>query len=406
MPLVSLFKFVNWITGTPTPIEDGVASAFTLPVQPQITTALDAFIKQESTAVFGASGANHSVGLVPDPGAVAGTSNFLREDSTWANPTSGLPYKLQGFLINGNGMINQRGDTGLYAATFANDTYGGPDRWYNLAQTAAFAPTTGTALDTSTPYYTRITQSNAAAQRFGRAQIVETRNCNFASGSLVLSGKIRCSAATNIRYAILNWTSTADAVTSNVVNDWTSSTYTAGNFFLAANLEVVAVGVTAVAANTVTTIADLTGSLAGFATNLIAFIWTESTQAQNVTLDFVLKLEQGATSTPYYFLDAATVLNQCIRYYQSFYWAIGGDASGFGSRIDGTIGYPPKRTNPTTTRLATGPTVNVRAGDPNTYVVWGFAGILYANSVAISVEANAAGFTEAYNMVNTAEAEL
>lgn len=87
MPLISLFKFVNWITGTPHPIEDGVASAFTLPVQPQITTALDIFLKQETGAVFGASGANHSVGLVPDPGAVAGTSKYLREDSTWAVPT-------------------------------------------------------------------------------------------------------------------------------------------------------------------------------------------------------------------------------------------------------------------------------------------------------------------------------
>lgn len=40
-------------------------------------------------AAFGASGVSHSVGVVPDPGAVAGTTNFLREDSTWANPLSG-----------------------------------------------------------------------------------------------------------------------------------------------------------------------------------------------------------------------------------------------------------------------------------------------------------------------------
>jgi hypothetical protein len=33
---------------------------------------------------FGASGANHSGGLVPDPGSVAGTGRFLREDSTFA----------------------------------------------------------------------------------------------------------------------------------------------------------------------------------------------------------------------------------------------------------------------------------------------------------------------------------
>lgn len=31
-----------------------------------------------------ASGPNHQAGVVPDPGAVAGTARFLREDATWA----------------------------------------------------------------------------------------------------------------------------------------------------------------------------------------------------------------------------------------------------------------------------------------------------------------------------------
>ena len=36
--------------------------------------------------VFGASGPGHSSGIVPDPGATAGTSRFLREDATWVMP--------------------------------------------------------------------------------------------------------------------------------------------------------------------------------------------------------------------------------------------------------------------------------------------------------------------------------
>lgn len=40
-------------------------------------------------AVFGASGVSHSVGIVPDPGASAGTARFLREDSSWADPLTG-----------------------------------------------------------------------------------------------------------------------------------------------------------------------------------------------------------------------------------------------------------------------------------------------------------------------------
>src|ERR1700682_538184 len=38
---------------------------------------------------FVASGASHARGAVPDPGAVAGTTKFLREDGTWAVPAGG-----------------------------------------------------------------------------------------------------------------------------------------------------------------------------------------------------------------------------------------------------------------------------------------------------------------------------
>jgi hypothetical protein len=38
--------------------------------------------------VFGASGASHALGLVPDPGSTSGATRFLREDGTWAVPPS------------------------------------------------------------------------------------------------------------------------------------------------------------------------------------------------------------------------------------------------------------------------------------------------------------------------------
>ncbi|MBS0231878.1 MAG: DUF2793 domain-containing protein [Proteobacteria bacterium] len=38
---------------------------------------------------FGASGESHKKGLVPDPGDTAGTSKFLREDGSWAEPPAG-----------------------------------------------------------------------------------------------------------------------------------------------------------------------------------------------------------------------------------------------------------------------------------------------------------------------------
>jgi lysophospholipase L1-like esterase len=42
-----------------------------------------------SASVFGASGSGHSAGLVPDPGATAGTTRYLREDGSFAVPAGG-----------------------------------------------------------------------------------------------------------------------------------------------------------------------------------------------------------------------------------------------------------------------------------------------------------------------------
>lgn len=39
-----------------------------------------------SVATMGPSGASHERGVVPDPGAVAGTNKFLREDASWQVP--------------------------------------------------------------------------------------------------------------------------------------------------------------------------------------------------------------------------------------------------------------------------------------------------------------------------------
>ena len=38
---------------------------------------------------MGASGPSHAGGLVPDPGATQGTTKYLREDGTWAEPVGG-----------------------------------------------------------------------------------------------------------------------------------------------------------------------------------------------------------------------------------------------------------------------------------------------------------------------------
>ena len=50
-------------------------------------TTLNGAVSAAQLPVFGASGGAHAQGAVPDPGATAGTSRYLREDGTWAVPS-------------------------------------------------------------------------------------------------------------------------------------------------------------------------------------------------------------------------------------------------------------------------------------------------------------------------------
>lgn len=67
----------------------------------------DGAVWRPTGAPFGPSGANHAMGLVPDPGSVAGTMNFLREDGTWKK-AEGVAGKTNFIWVDRNG-VNQGG---------------------------------------------------------------------------------------------------------------------------------------------------------------------------------------------------------------------------------------------------------------------------------------------------------
>lgn len=53
-------------------------------------TTLNGALSASQLPVFKSSGATHAQGAVPDPGATAGTTRYLREDGTWATPTGAI----------------------------------------------------------------------------------------------------------------------------------------------------------------------------------------------------------------------------------------------------------------------------------------------------------------------------
>ncbi|MHA7968975.1 hyaluronate lyase N-terminal domain-containing protein [Rhizobium sp. CAU 1783] len=219
-------------------------------------------------------------------------------------------------LINGNGAISQRS-----YGTVADDTYW-CDRHYVLTQTAPITPTLVVDVANGLPSMMRLTQSQAAAQRMGNAQIVEASVSKPMRGQTVtLGGKLRCSAGQAIRFAVLEWTGAADAVTSDVINSWTSGTYTAGNFFLASNLVVAAVGAITPTANAIAKFA-LTAAISAACNNIIVLYWTEGTAAQNVTLDMAWGLVEGDASVednPFRPRHPQQELALCQRYFEKSY---------------------------------------------------------------------------------------
>lgn len=227
----------------------------------------------------------------------------------------GGSFGIRNRLINPLGSIYQ-----IAVAATADDTYFA-DGWYMLTQTNTVTPSKLSDPEDGFLNGIRVTQSQASAQRFGFAQIIESVNCkDMRGGSVVMVPRIRASASQAIRYAILGWTSTADTVTSDVVNDWTSASYTAGGFFLGANISVIAVGSQTPSANTWTSLTALTAAAGSTFNNLIVMVWTEGTAAQNFTLDFdYVQLEKGATFTAFEFRDFEKEINLCQRYFEKSY---------------------------------------------------------------------------------------
>lgn len=222
--------------------------------------------------------------------------------------TAGINANL---LVNGDGQIYQR-----TTLTVSDDTYHF-DRWYALTQSGNVTLSQLTNVANGIPFMMRLTQAHGSTQRIGSAQIVEGATSRYFRGSDVcFSGTLRCSVAATLRYAVLEWTGTSDAVTSDVVLSWTSTSFTAGGFFTSTSTVVAATGSVAVSANTLTDF-NLTAAVSGSCNNLIVVFWSDTLLANTATLDARFKLETGTVPTFYIPDDPAVAFERCCRYYQT-----------------------------------------------------------------------------------------
>lgn len=268
-------------------------------------------------------------------------------------------------LVNGDGRIDQMASGA--GANVLDDAYGSSDMWYSLSQTAYTQVQRQINGANGVPFFQRLTQPQATAQRMGRAQIVSSSDSRkFRGGNVTFSGKLRFSVAQPVRYAVLSWSGTADVVTSDVVSDWTHGSYTAGGFFNATSLDVVAVGSVTPIAAAWADIAALTGTVPASCNNLIVLVWTEGTAATSVTLDFTAKLETGSIATP----DVPRLEAQERQICEWFFQRLGGPAYAYfflglqntTSTVEGFLAFPTKRIPPTLSISAAGDFQLLRAG--------------------------------------------
>lgn len=289
--------------------------------------------KADGTAIVASSGAPFSTAtaLVKDSSDATKLIQFVASGITTGNtrtitmpdsnvnlgnmPTATLtPIN---YIINGAMDFMQRIDPTVTTNSNANNTYGA-DRWKILTQTAAI--TCGRTTGDRAKNALRLVQSQVTAQRFGIIQHIENLvSYDLRSKTVYAQARIKSSSGNKVHMALVEWTGTADTPTTNVVNSWTNATYTTSNFFIATTTTVdVEANVTPTAA----TWTDLTATatVSASCNNLALIIWTDTAEAQNMTLDITqVGLYQASVAQTWQPEKITDELARCQRFYGKNY---------------------------------------------------------------------------------------
>ncbi len=284
-------------------------------------------------------------------------------------------------VINGDMRVCQRATLGT-----TDDSYT-LDRWTVLMEAASGCVVTQETSDVPTDgskYAAKMTVGSGEDNKFGLATYLEFRDIADLRGKTIsLQAKLKTTAAiTDVRMAVLEWTSTADSVTSDVVGTWGSA---GTNPTLASNWTYLGTP-----ANLSVTTSWATYRVEGLtvgasANNLAVFVWCED-ESTTVTTDSLLvtdvQLEEGPTCSGFERRPYAQELQLCQRYFE----ALGGggtfDSIAMGmwtSTTNARFVWPfkvRKRATPTITVSSSshfecqvgggGPSVTALAGNPYT----------------------------------------
>ena len=293
---------------------------------------------------------------------------------TWANRSG------KNAVINGDFSIDQRvrpGDAITHTSSSAfpnNDDAYTMDRWYILSdgnnrveinQETSDLP--GEQFDyQQTGCRMRVNTTSASAYKFGIAQIIEQRNCVGLIGKPVtLSFKLKVSSTTkldNIKAAIVQWTGTADAVTSDIVSTWnaegTNPTLITNASYVNTPANLNNAGSWTGYDNT--NAQPITGTVSSSAKNLIVFIWSDVTDT--TAGDFIyltdVQLEAGSVATAYERLPIDVQFERCLRYTYGLWQEAANRPFGVGlctatNKFDTIVSYPvPMRGTPAATYSA------------------------------------------------------
>jgi hypothetical protein len=243
---------------------------------------------------------------------------------TFAGLNGGPLAGFRNHIINGAMMVSQRG-TSFTSTSGANsdDTYN-LDRWILLSDGNDVVDVTAENIGVANGSfrYMRL-DVETVNKKFGILQIIEDRNSVALIGKTVtLSFDVWASDVSkldNVKAAIISWSGTADAVTSDIVSAWgvegTNPTLVANWTYenTPANLGVS----TGKTRKSITAVIDTANAV-----NIGVFIWSDVT---DTTLgDFLyitdVQLEIGSVATPFERRPYQTELALCERYYQVIEW--------------------------------------------------------------------------------------